>query len=40
VFELGRRFEFTLRGAYDDQERLRLVNLKQYSASAQMYIRF
>jgi len=40
VFELGRRLEFTLRGAYDDQERLRLVNLKQYSASAQMYVKF
>lgn len=40
VFGLGRRLEFRINGAYEDQERLNLVNLKQYSARAQMYVKF
>jgi YaiO family outer membrane protein len=40
VFQLGHRLDFRLRGMYDDQERLNLTNLKQYSASAQMYVKF
>lgn len=40
VFELRRRLEFRLRGAWDDQERLLHDNLQQYSATAQLYFKF
>ncbi|MCX6552476.1 MAG: YaiO family outer membrane beta-barrel protein, partial [Acidobacteria bacterium] len=40
VFQLGRRFDFTVRAAYDDQERYSRVNLKQYSSSAQLFLKF
>jgi hypothetical protein len=40
VFELGRRLDFRVRAMYDDQERLDRDNLKQYTATAQVYVRF
>jgi len=40
VFQLGRRFEFTLRGAYEDQERPYGGNVKQYTGTASLYVRF
>ena len=40
TFQLGRRLDFTLRGGYDNQERPFRANLKHYSASAQMYVKF
>lgn len=40
VLLLGRRIDLTFRGGYDDQERFGNANLKQYSASAQMFYRF
>jgi YaiO family outer membrane protein len=40
VFELGRRLDFRVRAMYDDQERLDRSNLKQYTATAQVYVKF
>jgi YaiO family outer membrane protein len=40
VFVLGRRSEFNLRGAWEDQQRYQQDHLKQYTASARLFVKF
>jgi len=40
VFLRGRRLEFTVRGAYDDEERPFRGTVKHYTASSQLYVKF